>query len=547
MARLSEGRLPLGPDEVEIVRVLGNDLRRQIDDVAAVVAVLRGRLPHSRIGDGRPEVVHLHATVVDIELTGDLSPGGLQDPSDGVADGGPTGVTEVERTGRVGGDELDVEATSLQPVRGSVVSGCLYDATRHVALGGGGDFEVEKTRSGNVCALDAGNSLELCGDGFGQLPRRDPRLLGQLHGDVGGIVPVGAIAGPLDGHRRDLVAREHAGSHQGLQRAFDRRGNGFRCHPSSVKVVRPSIIQPPTTQRGRIFESTMILITAATGTFGSRIVEHLTTAGVPCRALVRHPHTTTESELVDWVAGDMDRPASLAAALDGVDRVFLNAPMDDRKGDRLCNFITAAAATSRPQIVLLTGGVRHDDALGEQGRRAEQALADSGLDWVKVGPQTVMETNFLPVAALIGAGSFPGCVDGGRIGMVALDDVVEAFTTVLRSDDAGLLGREFIITGPKAITFSDVAAAAADVLGHPVTYEDMPPSDYRAALIQYAGFTADNVDYQVMFHMLAMREGQAELVTADFTTLTGRASRTIRDFFADNRTAFAPTAAQPGA
>jgi uncharacterized protein YbjT (DUF2867 family) len=122
--------------------------------------------------------------------------------------------------------------------------------------------------------------------------------------------------------------------------------------------------------------------------------------------------------------------------------------------------------------------------------------------------------------------------------MVALADVIDAFVHVLCSQDTDLLGQEFIITGPKAITFDDVATAASEVLGHPVTYQDMPPQDYRAMLIQYAGYTADNVDYQVMFHMLAMREGKAELVTDDLRRLTKQQPRTIHDFFEENRQLF---------
>src|SRR5438093_594956 len=60
------------------------------------------------------------------------------------------------------------------------------------------DPEIEETGAGNFCALDL---LELCGtlgELSGELARRPLVLRRRLQGDVGGVVPVGRVARPLE-------------------------------------------------------------------------------------------------------------------------------------------------------------------------------------------------------------------------------------------------------------------------------------------------------------------------------------------------------------
>ena len=68
----------------------------------------------------------------------------------------------------------------------------------------------------------------------------------------------------------------------------------------------------------------MNLVTGATGLLGSHIVEQLTRAGEPVRALVRP--TSDTRQLDEWgtqkVLGDVTDPASLADALQGVQTVY---------------------------------------------------------------------------------------------------------------------------------------------------------------------------------------------------------------------------------
>ena len=91
-----------GPD-------VGRHRRREIADVGAVIAVLGDRLAPEGRHDRRAELVDLPARVVEVVLARDLLAAGLEDAAEQVADERAAGVADRQRTGRVGGDELDVD------------------------------------------------------------------------------------------------------------------------------------------------------------------------------------------------------------------------------------------------------------------------------------------------------------------------------------------------------------------------------------------------------------------------------------------------------
>ncbi|GAA4230380.1 uncharacterized protein YbjT (DUF2867 family) [Streptosporangium album] len=68
----------------------------------------------------------------------------------------------------------------------------------------------------------------------------------------------------------------------------------------------------------------MILITGATGSIGRYLVRRLRQDQAPFKALVRD-ESKGRAPGCDFVVGDFDDAGSIAAALKGVDRLFLNA------------------------------------------------------------------------------------------------------------------------------------------------------------------------------------------------------------------------------
>ncbi len=81
--------------------------RRQLDHVLALVAVLGRLLAAHPGGDRAGEVGDLGPGVVDVVLALDLVADRRQQPHHRVAVGRPAAAADVQRAGRVGGDELD--------------------------------------------------------------------------------------------------------------------------------------------------------------------------------------------------------------------------------------------------------------------------------------------------------------------------------------------------------------------------------------------------------------------------------------------------------
>jgi uncharacterized protein YbjT (DUF2867 family) len=288
----------------------------------------------------------------------------------------------------------------------------------------------------------------------------------------------------------------------------------------------------------------MILVCGATGMFGGRVLDHLLAQKIPPRALTHSPAKATAlRERGAAVAiGDLDSPATLPAALDGIERVFLVSPMDDRIALRETALIDAARQADVRHIVKIFGAVRHQgDPLVTQHERVIDHLKSSGIPWTLVSPNTVMESNLLPVAETIRTlATIFGAAGDGRVGLVALDDCARAATTVLTTGIAQHNGQNYEITGPEALTFTDLAARFTHLLGHPISYQDMPVDDFGQMLVTEAGFDPATIETDVLCHFRAFRRGDADLVTNTFTQLTGQPPTTVDAFIETHRSQFLP-------
>ena len=89
-------------------QVIARQLRSQRMDVVAVVPVVWDRRAVRERPDGGAQVAHLGAEVVEVVLARRRVTGRVEDAAEEVADEGAPSVPDVEGTGRVGRDELDV-------------------------------------------------------------------------------------------------------------------------------------------------------------------------------------------------------------------------------------------------------------------------------------------------------------------------------------------------------------------------------------------------------------------------------------------------------
>src|SRR4029079_3081388 len=81
----------------------------------------------AKLRQGRAEVPDLSARVVEVVLARDPLAAGLEDATEQVADERAAGIPDVERTRRVGRDELDIDRARLDRSGAAPVSRARQD------------------------------------------------------------------------------------------------------------------------------------------------------------------------------------------------------------------------------------------------------------------------------------------------------------------------------------------------------------------------------------------------------------------------------------
>jgi uncharacterized protein YbjT (DUF2867 family) len=258
---------------------------------------------------------------------------------------------------------------------------------------------------------------------------------------------------------------------------------------------------------------TTILVTAAHGTVGRRLVPLLRERG----ATVRTYDRTTEPD----------------QQLVGVDAVFLACPNVPEQVAYECAVIDAAARTGVERLVKLSArGAAIDSpvAFWDWHARIEQHLAGTGIPAVVLRPSFSMANLLAHLDVVRGAGLLPVPAAEARVAMVDPADVAAAAATALTADDAPVGIYE--LTGPAAIGFAEVAAVLTAVVARLVSYLDVPPDQAVPAMLRSGvpPFAAE----QIAAVFAALRAGAQSEVTDDLSRLTGRAAGGLRGFLADH-------------
>lgn len=136
-----------------------------------------------------------------------------------------------------------------------------------------------------------------------------------------------------------------------------------------------------------------LLAVGATGSIGRHVVAVALRKGYSVRALVRHPEQADLPDDVDMVAGDLTKPETLSAAVQGVDAIIFThgtygsitqAESVDYGGVRnILSLLTGKAV----QLVLMTAiGVTDRKGAHDWKRRAERLVRASSSPYTIVRP-----------------------------------------------------------------------------------------------------------------------------------------------------------------
>jgi uncharacterized protein YbjT (DUF2867 family) len=275
----------------------------------------------------------------------------------------------------------------------------------------------------------------------------------------------------------------------------------------------------------------MILVTGGTGNAGGAVVRALVAAGAPVRALVRDPAGAGLPDGAEAVAGDLNRPDTIAPHLDGVTAAFLLSGYDG-----LTETLLDMRRAGVERVVLLSSSAAPSEDLTNAVARyhvlSERAVRDSGLAWTFLQPNSFM-TNTLQWAPHVRAGDvirapFPDV----RVATIDPDDIGAVAAAALTSD--AHTGRAYRLSGPESLLPADRARILGDVLERDLPFEGQSDEEARAEMSQ--AMPAEYVD--AFFRFFAAGELDESQVLSTVQDVTGRSPRRFEQWARAHADAF---------
>jgi uncharacterized protein YbjT (DUF2867 family) len=291
-----------------------------------------------------------------------------------------------------------------------------------------------------------------------------------------------------------------------------------------------------------------LVLLAGAGGVGRLVLDELQGRDLRVRAMVRREdHRAEELRALgtEVVTGDLTRPDTVEAALEGVSRMYFGISVTP--DHLLAATVVATVAREHGKLECLvdmsqmTVSTMTATSTAESHHQrlhwlAEQVLNWSGLPVIHVRPTVFLDN---PLFTTLAAQSIKerGTIElpfgSGRTSPIATSDVARVVATLL-CDPAPHVGQVYELTGPRTLDMDGVAEEFSRGLGRPVTYVDIAPERWLTEVL-----AAANLPPHVEQHIATMarlhRENRYDRATNDVERVTGTPSETVEAFVAARR------------
>ncbi len=276
-------------------------------------------------------------------------------------------------------------------------------------------------------------------------------------------------------------------------------------------------------QKQETYGARPVLVTSGTGKTGRRVVERLVARGVPVRSGSRRGDVP-----FDWAD-----PSGWEAALSGAESAYVAYYPDlaaPGAPEAMTAFGRIAGRCGVRRLVLLSGRGEPQAVIAEEALRA--AAAEAELTVVR---SAFFAQNFSEGALLDGVlgGEVVFPAGGSAEPFVDVDDLADVVVAAL-CGDAGA-GAVHELTGPRALTFAEVAAELTGVTGRPVRYAAVTGPQYADLLARYgvpedeAGFLAALFTFLLDGHNAPVTDGVKRVLGRDPKPFAAFAAEAARD------------------
>jgi uncharacterized protein YbjT (DUF2867 family) len=209
-----------------------------------------------------------------------------------------------------------------------------------------------------------------------------------------------------------------------------------------------------------------ILVTAGTGTIGSRVIEILKKQNVG-----EVYQATRIPEGLGQIALDLSSEDSIHKALVGMEKVILITPASQTEHEDGIRFVRAAGHAGVKHIVFMSihqvekaPNIPHFAAK----LAIQNELMKSSMKWTTVAPNNFYQNDLWFKSSLLENGIYPQPYGSVGLSRVDADDIADALVNSLMRMD--LAGQVFPLAGPEVLTVQDVCATYSNYLNKEIRY-----------------------------------------------------------------------------
>lgn len=290
-----------------------------------------------------------------------------------------------------------------------------------------------------------------------------------------------------------------------------------------------------------------LLVTGASGHMGRRVVELLLEAQAgTIIAATRSPEKLADLSQQGVIVrhADFDDPASLAEAFAGVDRLLLiSTDALGEPGLRLRQHQTAVKAAEAAGVnhvvytSLVNPGPDSPVLIAPDHHGTEMALAASKLNWTVLRNNIYAEVLIPTLSQAAQTGQLFSAAGQGKTAYVTREDCARAAAAALASDFDGR--RTLNVTGPEALSRTDLATIATQLTGKPVAYIPLESEAMIQGMVG-AGLPRFVAELLASFDT-GIAQGKFSAVSNAAQELTGRQPAHMADFLTAHKDQLLPT------
>ncbi len=233
----------------------------------------------------------------------------------------------------------------------------------------------------------------------------------------------------------------------------------------------------------------MLLITGANGQLGRLIVEEVLRRAPDRKLGVSVRDASAAADLaargVEVRQADYHEPDSLPHAFAGVDRLLLMPTATPDPDARVAEMqvVIDAVATANVKHVVYPGGAKArglNNPLLAAHQRVFEAIRATGVQTTELRNGIYAEFIAQEVAGAIASGELAAPAADATLAPVLRQDLAAATATVLLED--GHEGKTYELSGPDAISFSDLAQLASQRAGKEIKFRDIDETEAQQRL-----------------------------------------------------------------